>query len=168
MASRLSANQYFTEVGVPGTPVQGTKDSDVFSYLAGPQQGRSMSYHPVTFAGAPTAAGLGASAPLALCCDTHSPGAFGGDVPAQNFYGSTDVPVQPISTTELGFLMKAIASFVSELPKLEFGESATRAGRLQTWLGAVGQAVQPAGPHLISWWNWVRQEAEKAHKIFYQ
>ena len=62
--------------------------------------------------------------------------------------------------------MKAIAAFIGELPKLEFGDSATRASRLQTWLGAVSQAVQPAGPHLIKWWQWVQQEAERAHKLF--
>ena len=78
MASRLSANQYFTEASAPGSVFPDTKDSDVYSFLAGPQQGRSTSYHPVTFAGAPTAAGLGASAPLALCCDPHPLGASGG------------------------------------------------------------------------------------------
>ena len=77
-----------------------------------------MSYHPVTLAGAPPAAGLGAGAPLALCCDAQPPGAFGGDVPAQNLLGSADVPVQAIPTNELGMLMKSIANFIGELPKI--------------------------------------------------
>ena len=67
-----------------------------------------MSYHPVTFAGAPTAAGLGAGAPLALCCEPHPPGAFGGGVPAQGRFGSADVPAQAISSTELGLLLSLI------------------------------------------------------------
>ena len=143
MASRLEANQYFTEVRVPGSVFPDTKDSDVYSFLAGSQQGRSTSYHPVTFAGAPTAPGLGASAPLALCCDSHLPGASGGDATAQTRLGGTDVPVQAITPTELGMLLKAITAFVGELPKLELGDSASRASRLQTWRGAVNQAVQP-------------------------
>ena len=113
MASRLSANQYFTEVGVPGTPRPVTKDSDVYSYLAGPQQGGSTSYHPVTFAGAPTAAGLGAGAPLALCCEAQPSGAFGGNVPAQNQIGGADVPVQAIPQNELGLIMKSISHFLN-------------------------------------------------------
>ena len=82
-------------------------------------------------------------------------------MPAQNQFGGADVPVQAIPTSELGMIMKSISHFLNDFPKLEYGDSATRAGRLQAWLGAVGQAVQPAGSHLSNWWQWVRQEAEE-------
>ena len=65
---------------------------------------------------------------------------------------------------ELSMVLKTLQSLVPELPKLEPGDSATRARRFQQWLLRVGQAIQPAGVHVITWWNWCVQSAEEAHR----
>jgi hypothetical protein len=63
-------------------------------------------------------------------------------------------------------LMKSIQAFVPDFPKLELGDPATRATRLRSWRTTVTQAINPAGPHLIAWWEWCLREAEVAHKSF--
>ena len=63
-------------------------------------------------------------------------------------------------------LMKSLQAFVSDFPKLELGDPATRATRLRSWRTTVTQAINPAGPHLIAWWEWCLHEAEVAHKAF--
>ena len=64
-------------------------------------------------------------------------------------------------------VLKSIQAFVYEnFLKLDLGDAATRASRLLTWRVNVTQAINPAGPHLINWWNWVQKEAEGAHKVF--
>ena len=47
--------------------------------------------------------------------------------------------------------LKSIQTFVTEFPKLELGDQATRASRLISWRAAVEQADNSAGPHLIQW-----------------
>ena len=70
--------------------------------------------------------------------------------------------------SELTMILKTLQSLVPELPKLEQGDPATRARRLQQWILRVGQAVQPAGHHVIEWWRWCVQSAQEAHKVFLQ
>ena len=73
------------------------------------------------------------------------------------------------SMAELGMVLKTLQALVpAELPKLEAGDPTTRARRLQQWLLQVTQALEPAGPHVTSWWSWVRTSAENAHNIFIQ
>ena len=55
---------------------------------------------------------------------------------------------------------------VPEFPKLEIGELGTRPRRLQQGLLNVSQALEPAGHHVMSWWQWVRKSAESTHCIF--
>ena len=65
-------------------------------------------------------------------------------------------------------VLKTLQSLVPELPKLEPGDPATRARRFQQWLLRVGLALQPAGTHVTSWWQWCINSAEEAHKVFVQ
>ena len=78
-----------------------------------------------------------------------SPGAFGEMVPAHQDPGNAEASPQTLSPGELGMLMKSIQAFVPEFPNLEMGEPSTRANRLLSWNITVGQAINPAGPHLI-------------------
>ena len=63
-------------------------------------------------------------------------------------------------------ILKTLQSMVPEFPKLEPGDPGTRARRLQQWRLQITQALEPAGPHVSSWWNWVCDSAEKAHQLF--
>ena len=63
-------------------------------------------------------------------------------------------------------ILKAIQVFVPELTKLELGVTATRASRLLNWLTSVELAVNPAGPHVVQWWKWCRDQAHEAHTTF--
>ena len=63
-------------------------------------------------------------------------------------------------------ILKTMQQFVTELPKLETGEPATRARRYQQWNLNVSQALAPTGAHVIAWWNWINQSAQMAHKEF--
>ena len=77
-ASCQEANQYFSGVRCEqGAIIPATKDSDVFSFLAGPQHGRSQEDHTVSLAGTSSAPGLGAQAPSALGCESQPLGASG-------------------------------------------------------------------------------------------
>ena len=81
---------------------------------------------------------------------------------------SLDNPsIHPISTSELGMILKAIQAFVTELPKIEMGDPATRATRLKAWSVAVQQMIAPAGAHLSQWWEWCYQRADEAYKQFF-
>ena len=70
------------------------------------------------------------------------------------------------SMGELNMILKILQSLVPEFSKLELGEPGTRARRLQQWLLQVSQAIEPAGPYVTSWWQWVRQSAESTHHIY--
>ena len=70
------------------------------------------------------------------------------------------------STAELNMIMKSLQTFVPEFPKLEPGDPASRARRLQQWLLQVSQSLEPAGHHVTAWWSWARTTAEDAHRIF--
>ena len=75
-----------------------------------------------------------------------------------------NLSIQPLSTSELGMILKAIQAFIPELPKIEMGDPATRASRLLAWSVAVRQMITPAGAHLSQWWEWCYQRAEEAYK----
>ena len=63
-------------------------------------------------------------------------------------------------------VLKTIQTLVPEFPKLEPGDPASRARRLQQWLLQVSQSLEPAGPHATAWWKWARTCAEMAHRVF--
>ena len=67
---------------------------------------------------------------------------------------------------ELNMVLKTLQTLVPEFPKLEPGDPANRARRLQQWLLQVSQSLEPAGPHVTAWWKWARTSAETAHHIF--
>ena len=61
-------------------------------------------------------------------------------------------------------ILKTMQTFVTELPKLETGEPATRARRCQQRVLQVSQALAPTGSHVMSWWNWIHQLVQEARK----
>eukprot|EP00959_Pyramimonas_sp_CCMP1952_P080159 1675675-Pyramimonas_sp.AAC.1 len=70
------------------------------------------------------------------------------------------------SMAELNMVLKTLQTLVPEFPKLEPGDPGTRARRLQQWLLQVSQAIEPAGHHVTSWWQWVRSSAESTHTVY--
>ena len=122
MATRLAANPYLTEVsgqggGIP-TTFSANRDSQVLSFLASTQQGRSLEDKPALVAGTSLAAGLGEQMPMGAHasqgipppqvpgCVPLLPGASGGNAEVQNIGSGTDVPVQAIGPSELVMLLK--------------------------------------------------------------
>ena len=63
-------------------------------------------------------------------------------------------------------ILKMLQTLVPEFPKLEPGDPASRARRLQQWLLQVSQSLEPAGYHVTAWWSWARTTAEEAHRVF--
>lgn len=74
--------------------------------------------------------------------------------------------MDPPSMAELNLILKTVQTLVPEFPKLEPGDPGTRARRLQQWLLQISQALEPAGPHVTSWWNWVCTSAQTTHNVF--
>jgi hypothetical protein len=62
--------------------------------------------------------------------------------------------------------MKKISSFVTEIPKLELGEVATRAQRLTTWFATIERLIRPAGMFLRQWFSWNRRVAQEAYTVY--
>ncbi len=144
-------------------------DSDVFSFLAGTQ--------PVSSSGpqqdnAPTRVHETGRAPpivppLRLGCQTPSLPLGGEETVSAppGLVGATASPPTP-TQAELGMILKAIQTFLNDLPKLELGDVATRATRLLSWKSAVEQALVPVGSQMRSWWRWCLQKAGVAHRRF--
>ena len=87
-------------------------------------------------------------------------------LPLQTRTAPPSASVAAPSMAELNMILKTLQSMVPEFPKLETGDPGTRARRLQQWLLHVSQAIEPAGYHVMSWWQWVRTSAESTHSIF--
>ena len=140
-----------------------TIDSDVFSFLAGAQRARPTEGLEVGTAEASTP-----QFPFVSSCVPSPHGPSGGLTATHSGAQGQDarVPAQPLTSGELGMLMKSIQAFVPEFPKLEMGDTASRANRLKSWRTAVTHAINPAGPHLIQWWTWCLHEADNSHEIF--
>ena len=126
-------------------------DSDVYRYLAGTQPVQPMGIAGPT----PTVQGYG--------IQLHGsgaafPGINGEVVPVQsNVKGAAASPPN-LTASELGMIMKSLQAFVPEFPKLELGDASTPANRLLNWTTTVEQAINPAGPHVIQWWKWCRNQ----------
>ena len=69
------------------------------------------------------------------------------------------------SMAELNMVLKTL-QMVGEFPKLELGDATTRARRLEQWLRQVTQSLEPTGPTVTTWWQWARNSAEAAHRVF--
>ena len=85
--------------------------------------------------------------------------------PPQSGNAGPDASGSGPSMAELNLVLKTLP-LVGEFPKLELGDSATRARRLQQWLRQVTQSLEPTGHHVTSWWQWARNSAEAAHRVF--
>eukprot|EP00973_Karenia_brevis_P005267 721301-Karenia_brevis.AAC.1 len=70
------------------------------------------------------------------------------------------------SMAELTVISKTLQTLVPEFSKLEAGDPATRARRLQQWLQQITQSLEPAGHYVTSWWRWVRASAQDTHATF--
>jgi len=143
-------------------------DSDVFSFLAGAQPNVSSAqrspqgptrdhdqgrYQPVV-------------PQLPFGCERPSLPTGEEKVLSPPGLGVADASPQPPTQAELGMILKAIQTFLSDLPKLELGDMASRATRLLSWKSAMEQALVPVGAHLRDWWKWCLHKAGVAHKQF--
>ena len=63
-------------------------------------------------------------------------------------------------------ILKAIQTFLSDMPKLPLGDVATRATRLLGWKTAIEQALIPVGTHMCDWWRWCLKKAQVAYRQF--
>ena len=61
-------------------------------------------------------------------------------------------------------IMKGTQTFLTDLPKLEMGDQATRPSRSISWKSNINQALNPVGAVVKSWWRWILQRAEASHK----
>jgi hypothetical protein len=160
----LSGQQVASAVdgGQRVTEIQG---SDVFSFLAGPQPTRSSV--PSDPTRVHDAGGALPIVPhLQLGCQTPSlPTGVEALSAPPGLVAAAASPLLPTSA-ELGMILKAIQTFLNDLPKLELGDVATRATRLLTWKATVEQALIPTGNHLRSWWRWCLQSAHVAYRRF--
>ena len=107
-------------------------------------------------------------------------GAALGTIPERNLLSATENELLPFQTrtappsawvaapsmAESNMRLKILQSMVPEFPKFETGDLRSRPYRLQQWLLHVTQALEPAGHHVMSWWQWVRISAESTHRIF--
>lgn len=75
-------------------------------------------------------------------------------------------PEEPLSTSELNFIMKAIQGLVGEFPTVELGGIAERPEVLRKWRYATQTALEAAGPQVTTWWTSCWQAAEEAHSLY--
>ena len=149
---------------------QQTDDSDLFSFLAGSRPPRTPHEGgPSGFGGTSTLRRVAPSLPtfgLGAGSDESLPVAASGMqlIPAGTV--GSPAPAAAPSTQDLQMILKTMQSFVTELPKLEAGEPATRARKYQQWVLQVSQALAPTGAHVMGWWSWVQSSALEAHKEF--
>ena len=115
LASRLHPNLYLAEVhgqcGRHPPTFSSTRDSQVFSFLAGAQQGGSLEDKTISVAGTSLVAGLGVQTSMGAHASqgVQPPQVLGcvpllrgeGNAEVQNIGNGADVPVQAISHSEL-------------------------------------------------------------------
>jgi len=155
----VSSTSYFMPSPPTNFAPRPNADADVFSFLAGtfttPNTGR-------TAVPGPMLAAQDSSGQLPF--QQQQTAVVNGST--QAITDASGKPPRAISSADLGMLMRTIQSFVPEFQRLELGDAATRANRLLTWRTTVTEAINPAGPILIEWWNWCLKEAEVAHQSF--
>ena len=149
----------------------------IFSFLAGPQFGLPA-LPGGSAGGTPSLMGANVAAPAAQGPHFHNCGAAPGMIPEAELLRAPDPGEPPQSENagpdasgpgpsmaELNMVLKTL-QMVGEFPKLELGDSATRARRLEQWLRQVTQSLEPTGHTVTSWWQWARNSAEAAHRVF--
>jgi len=160
--------QSITEVlgGAPSSFVPRT-DSDLFTFLAGTQP--SCTSIPQESTGERETGGAQSfTPPTQSGCNTLASPAGNASVPAPPGLDASDTSLAAPTTQELGFIMRAIQSFMTDLPKIELGDMSTRATRLLSWKANFEQALLPVGPVVRNWWRWCVQQAAEAHRRFNQ
>ena len=156
-AIAVQSGPHVTEISGEGTQVPLPTDSDVFSFLAG-EVSSPTGATPVGSAQPP--------APSPVTFTTPSLPMLGDRVTAPPGLGSGTAQTAAPTQQELGMILKAIQTFLIELPKIELADVATRATRLLAWKSAVGQALIPTGMQVCAWWKWCVAEASSTHKKF--
>ena len=165
-ASAAESGQYVTEVlGRNQQLVPLPTDSDVFSFLAGTQPTHSSVPYGPTGVHDPGRAQPFVP-PVQFGCQTPSLPQGREEVSAPPGLAGAIASPPTITQQELGMIMKAIQTYLSDMPKLELGDMATRATRLHSWKTAIHQALLPVGSHMRNWWNWCLQKAGVAYKRF--
>ena len=166
-ANAVNGDQRVTEV-LGGSPlgVRLQTDSDVFSFLAGTQP--TCPPAPAATARVDTSSSalpsLSQQQQVGCPAPTIPTGNVGAAVPPG--LGVVDPSLQAPTQAELGMIMKAIQTFLKELPKLELGDIATRATRLISWKANIEQTLAPVGFHVRSWWRWCVKQATDTHRRF--
>ena len=146
---------------------QASPDSDVFSFLASAQPVRFASIPPESVGVNNSRAVHSVVSPLNQGCGipTMPAGNAGVFSPPGLVVSDIASPATP-SQAELGMILKGIQTFLTDFPKLELGDVATRATRLISWKSSVSQALKPTGPQTHSWWLWILQKAMVAYQRF--
>ena len=118
----------------------------MFSFLAGTQPTRqSVPYVPTGVHDIGSIRPI--VPPLHIGCQAPSLRVGGEVVSAPpGLVGATASPPTP-TQAELGMILKAIQTFLNEMPKIQLGDVATRATRLLGWKSAVELALIPVGYH---------------------
>ena len=147
------------------------RDSDIFSFLAGSQP-RTPADQGVLAGGPAGLMSASMGVPSMTQAHTQSCGAAQGIASEIDLLQPQTRSAMPLasvaapSTAELNMVLKTLQTLVPEFPRLEAADPGTRARRLQQWLQQVSQAIEPAGHHVMSWWQWVRTSAETNHRVF--
>jgi hypothetical protein len=107
-------------------------DSDLFTCLAGTQPS-CTSIPQGSTGGRETGGAQSFAPPTQSGCQALAIPVGNANVPAPPGLAAPETSLVAPSTQELGFIMRAIQSFLSELPKIELGDISTRATRLLSW-----------------------------------
>ena len=160
--------------------VLGQRSGDIYSFLTGTRP-RTLEQPEVDFGGFYSSfRDATIEDPTMFHSSAPCRGAALGTIPKRNLLSAAEHEPLPFQTrtpppsasvaapsmAELSMILKTLQSMVPEFPKLEVGELGTRPRRLQQWLLNVTQALEPAGHHVMSWWQWDRNSAECTHCIF--
>ena len=140
-------------------------DDDMFTFLAGTQQ--SCTSAPQMPTGVFDTDSARSLRPLAQpSCAAPAFPVGDASVAAPPGLSGSNASQTTLTHGELGMIMKSIQTFLSEVPKLELGDVATRATRLLAWKANFEQVLIPVGPTVRNWWRWCIKKAAEAHKRF--
>ena len=96
--------------------------------------------------------------------------------PGANVLPSLDIPglgpalelvASPVQLVQKAFeyIAKTMSIFFKEgFPKLELGDVHTRPLRLRQWRVSVTNAVKSISWHVVAWWLWIADQADRAYR----
>ena len=161
-ASTSEGGTYVAEI--PGSAL--LTDSDIFSFLGRVQQGA----RPPTPTGLVGVNNMWEAQPIAPFVQPRCaiPSMPTGNEGVESPPGLVVVEASPASPSqaELGMILKAIQTFLTEIPKIDLGDVATRATRLIGWKNGMMQALALVGYHLQEWWRWCLEASGRAYRRF--